>query len=239
MKDVFVADAHLEKPEDLNYRLFLRFLEDLRGDARTLFLLGDIFEFWVGYQHVAFSSYVPVLEALRALRESGTEIVYVEGNHDFHMGPWFVETLGCRVLPDGGVIHFDNRKIFIAHGDLANPRDTGYRFLRSLLRSVPLRLLFKIFPPDWTWAIAHWSSDRSRNFHSAKQKRWDTHSVVREYAEQFFAEGCDTVIMGHFHDPWVREKDGRTIIALGDWIKQFSYAVYEDDIFSLRSYESR
>src|SRR6056297_1490602 len=100
MKDVFVADAHLADPASENYRCFLDFLNSLRGETRTLFLLGDIFEFWIGYRHIVFSPYVPVLDALRRLKEAGTEIVYVEGNHDFHVGPYFEKVLEARIFPD-------------------------------------------------------------------------------------------------------------------------------------------
>jgi UDP-2,3-diacylglucosamine hydrolase len=71
MRDVFIADAHLLDPADENYRRLLAFLDGLRGETRTLYLLGDIFEFWVGYRHVVFAPYVPLLEALRRLREGG------------------------------------------------------------------------------------------------------------------------------------------------------------------------
>ena len=104
MRDLFIADAHLLAPQDANYRRLLEFLRAQRGRTRTLVLLGDIFEFWIGYRYCVFSAYVPLLEALRELREAGARIVYVEGNHDFHLGPYFAETLGCDILPDGGVI---------------------------------------------------------------------------------------------------------------------------------------
>ncbi len=102
MRDIFLADAHLLDPSDANYRRLLAFLDRQRGSVGTLYLLGDIFEFWVGYHHTVFAPYVPLLEALRRLREAGARIVYVEGNHDFHLGPYIEETLGCTVLPDGG-----------------------------------------------------------------------------------------------------------------------------------------
>ena len=78
MKDIFLADAHLRRPGDTNYQKLLEFIGSLEGNTRTLYLLGDIFEFWVGYRHVVFTAYLPLLEALRRLRKTGTEIVFIE-----------------------------------------------------------------------------------------------------------------------------------------------------------------
>lgn len=236
MRDVFIADAHLINPTDENYRRLLNFLDELRGKTRTLYLLGDVFEFWVGYRHVVFSSYVPLLEALRRLRETGTAIVCVEGNHDFHLGPYFEDVLGCRVMPDGGVVDIDGRRVYLGHGDLANPDDRGYRLLRGVLRSRPLRWLMRVVPPDWTWRIAHWASDQSRRGHAVKKTRWLPETMLMNHAKQHFASGCAAVVTGHFHLPLLKESNGGTLVALGDWIDQFSYAICENGRFELRTF---
>jgi UDP-2,3-diacylglucosamine hydrolase len=233
MRDIFIADAHLVDPEDPNYRRLLSFFEEQKGQIRTLFLLGDIFEFWMGYRHTVFAPYVPLLEALRRLRESGTEIVYVEGNHDFHMGPYFEDVLGCRILPDGGPIDLDGRKIFIGHGDLVNPGDRGYKILRRFLRSRTLRRLKNLIPPDWAWAIARWAGRRSRGSSSERRAPVD---MLMAHARELFAEGYCAVVTGHFHDPSLTETESGTVVALGDWIERYSYAVFENGRFELRSY---
>jgi UDP-2,3-diacylglucosamine hydrolase len=236
MRDVFIADAHLLDPADENYRRLLAFFDELRGETRTLYLLGDVFEFWVGYRHVVFTPYVPLLEALRRLREEGTEIVCVEGNHDFHLGHYFEEVLGCRVLPDGGQVEIDGRQVFIGHGDLVNPLDRSYRLLRRTLRSRPLRWLMQVVHPDWTWGIARWAGRQSRKGHSTTEMRWRPEALLTAHAERRFGEGCEVVVTGHFHIPLLRQTDGRTLIALGDWIDQYSYAVCEGGRFELRTY---
>lgn len=236
MRDLFLADAHLHHPDDANYRILQDFLESQRGRIRTLFLLGDMFEFWVGYRHVVFSPYVPMLETLRRLREAGTRIVCVEGNHDFHLGSYFAETLGCRILPDGGDVDLDGKRVFIAHGDLVNPDDRGYRLLRRTLRSAPMRLLMSLAPPDLTWRIAHRASRESRKKHGANRERWVPAEIVRAHARHRFAEGYEAVVTGHFHAPLLEQKPEGTIVALGDWITQYSYALWENGAFSLHSY---
>jgi UDP-2,3-diacylglucosamine hydrolase len=236
MRDVFLADAHLLRPSDANYQRLLQFLEEQRGEIRTLYLLGDIFEFWVGYRHVVFAPYVPVLESLRRLREAGTEIVYVEGNHDFHMGNYFRDTLGCRVLPDGGAIELGGRRVYLGHGDLANPRDRGYRLLRRLLRGPLLRYMIRLLPPDWTWGIAQWAGRRSRRGNPDRQRRWNPEDILRQHASLRFEEGHQVVITGHFHHPLLRVNSQGTLLALGDWIEQYSFATFENGAFRLDSY---
>ncbi|BCA79437.1 UDP-2,3-diacylglucosamine diphosphatase [Desulfuromonas sp. AOP6] len=236
MKDIFLADAHLLNPADSNYQRLLHFLESEGAGIRTLYLLGDIFEFWVGYRSVVFSPYVPLLEALRRLRGQGVEIVYVEGNHDFNLGPYFRNELSCHILPDGGSITIDGIKVYIGHGDLVNQEDKGYRLLRRFLRSRFLTFLMAIVPPDLTWAISRWGSRRSKERRGGKQGHHLPEQALRRHANHLFVEGHQAVITGHFHTPLFDSSAEGTLIALGDWITQYSYAVYEDGAFSLRTF---
>ncbi|NLC69971.1 MAG: UDP-2,3-diacylglucosamine diphosphatase [Desulfuromonadaceae bacterium] len=236
MKRYFLADAHLKDPRDLNYRHLLGFLRSLEEEPCELFLLGDIFEFWMGYRHTLFAVYVPLLEQLRRLREQGTEIVFVEGNHDFRMGPYFTKTLGCTVFPREGLLERDGRRIHISHGDLVDEEDFPYRLLRAFLRCAPFYAAFSVFPPDWAWEIARWAGRRSRKKRAAREKRWDPENLLRRHARRRFAQGADLVITGHFHFPWLEESEEETILALGDWISQFSYAILDEGKITLTSY---
>lgn len=236
MKDIFLADAHLLDPADENYRRLLAFLERMQGEIGTLFLLGDIFEFWIGYQHSVFAAYVPFLEALRRLRQDGTRIVYVEGNHDFHLGPYFEKTLSCRVLPDGGRVDLGSRPVFIAHGDQVDADDRGYRFLRALLRSRPLRSLAALLPPDLVWEIARWSGRQSKKRHPSQNKSRLPKDLLTQHARRHLGDGCSAVVTAHFHCPWIERSAEGTIVSLGDWIDQYSYAVHEDGHFRLETY---
>jgi len=236
MKDLFLADAHLLDPEDANYQRLLGFLRNQLGEVRTLVLLGDIFEFWVGYRHVVFSRYLPLLEMLRQLRETGTEIVYVEGNHDFHLGSYVRDTLGCRVLPDGGEIELDGVRFHLAHGDMVNPADRGYRRLRAFFRSGFLQFLIRVVPPDLTWAIGRALGRHSEKSHDRK-RAFDPEPLLGAYAEKQLAGTADYVVTGHFHTPLRKQLAGGHLVALGDWITQDSYAVWQDGRLTLHQSE--
>lgn len=238
MRAVFLADAHLRQPSDDNYRALLAFLAEQEGQTDLLALLGDICEFLVGYPDSVFPAYAPLFEALTRLQRSGTQLVYVEGNHDFHLEPSFRQRLPCRVLPDGGILDLDGQKILVVHGDLANPADRGYRLLRATLRSLPVRLLIRLLPAAWTWAIAERMSRASKQTRNNKSRRWPARDILIPYAQAKLADGCQAVVTGHFHQPLHEQLASGELIALGDWITQYSYAVWEDGAFRLESYRS-
>ncbi len=232
MKAIFLADAHLLQPEADNYRRLLSFLKNQRGSITHLILLGDIFEFWLGYRHAVFAAYVPLLEELRRQRQAGTELVFVEGNHDFHLGPYFSETLACRIFPDHGTLELDGRRIYIAHGDLVNKTDRGYRLLRRVLRSRLSRRLLPLAPVDWAWTVSRWGSRQSS---SRKDESYRLpEELLVGFARERFAEGHDVVVLGHHHLPLIKRIDDKLLLCLGDWIEQDSYGLLEKGVFSLQ-----
>jgi UDP-2,3-diacylglucosamine hydrolase len=233
MRAVFIADAHLRHPTDKNYQKLVDFLDDQIGRLDGLFLLGDIFEFWIGYRHVVFSSYLPVLEKLHALHASGCRIFYVEGNHDFNLGPFFAETLDCRIITEEAVIDWDGRKIWLCHGDLINRELKGYRLLRAFWRSLPVRVLAALLPPDAIWKFGTWLSDRSGKYKQTCPG-FDPLPLVRPYAEEKLKQS-DAFICGHFHHPALLEDSSGSLLILGDFIDQFSYAELCDGQFSLKT----
>src|SRR6266540_2605532 len=224
MRKVFIADAHLRNPGEANYLKLLDFLQQLQGNTETLFVLGDLFEFWIGYRHVPFAHYQPVLERLRQLVESGTELVYFEGNHDFHMGPFFKETLKARVYKGPTILTLDGKKIYLCHGDQINRRDRGYLLLRFLLHNSVTAAMVPMVPARLVSSIAERMGRLSRQGHELHRVKWDYSSIVREFAAARFSEGCDAVITGHFHLPLLeRSAEGGLLLSLGDWITHFSY----------------
>jgi len=233
MKAIFLADAHLRHPADRNYQKLLNFLDQQR-DLDGLFLLGDIFEFWLGYRHVVFTAYLPLLEKLHQLQARGTKIFFVEGNHDFHLGPYFTENLASTVIPDQQLITWDGRQLLLCHGDLLNP-NPNYQRLRSFWRSRLVRLLAKIIHPDPVWALGLWLSDFSRK-KQPKSRQWDPAPLLIPFAEKAFSAGAELVICGHFHQPFAQQSGKQQIIAVGDWIQQFSYAEMIDGNLCLKSY---
>ncbi len=240
MRKVFIADAHLKCETDENYRLLLDFLKELHGNTDTLFILGDLFEFWIGYPEVPFTHYLPVLEALRHLRTEGVEIYYFEGNHDFHMGPFFTEVLKARVYSESATFDLDGKKIHLCHGDQINRADYGHRLLRFLLHNRLTRAIIPLVPPSAASFIAERMARESRGNHQARRVRWDYAAIARDFAAERFKEGYDAVVVGHFHLPLCEQttmNGVRTLLSLGDWITHFSYGEWENGKFALKQYK--
>ena len=239
MRKIFIADAHLQQPGDENYRRLLCFLGELEGNLETLFILGDFFEFWIGYPTARFPQYLPVLDGLRRLTERGTRLVYFEGNHDFHLGPYFRETLQAEIHPGPAVLSLDGRRLYLCHGDQMDRQDYGYRLLRWVLHSAFTRALTAVVPPAAAGGIADWLSRTSRGKCQDPRHAEDRLRVPRAFAAERFAIGDDVVVTGHFHAPLLERPPqfpGKTLVCLGDWISQFSYAEWQDGDVALRTY---
>lgn len=233
---IFLADAHLRHPDDQNYRKMIAFLRHLQGKASHLYILGDLFRFWTGYRYTVYTPYVPLLNALYDLVASGTRISYIEGNHDFHVGPYFTDILGANVYPDTATISLDGRKLHLCHGDRINPADYGYRALRWLFRNRGTRILKRMVPADTVWGISVWLNRGSDRRHHGERRPFPE-KMVTAYADQQFLTGADTVICGHFHTPYHQKVTGGSeIICLGDWIQDFSYLKYAGGTFELKTW---
>jgi UDP-2,3-diacylglucosamine hydrolase len=239
MRKVFIADAHLRNRGDENYRKLLDFLAGLQGNTDTLFILGDLFEFWIGYRQVPFTHYLPVLEQLRQLVSSGTELVYFEGNHDFHMGPFFKETLKAQVYRGPATFSLDGKTVYLCHGDQINRNDIGYLLLRFLLHNALTGAMVPVVPVKLVTAIADRMGRMSRHGHPQRRLKWDYVTILRDFAAARFSEGYDAVITGHFHTPLLEKSSNgerRTLLSLGDWITHFSYGEWMDGELSLKMF---
>lgn len=240
MRTIFIADAHLQHESDPCFRAMLRFLDELRGNTETLYIMGDFFEFWLGYPEVPFTQYLSVLEALRSLRQSGTTIFYFEGNHDFHMGPFFTETLGAKVFPGPATLDIAGKLTYLCHGDQANPSDIPYRLLRLVFHSSFTRWLTHVVPPWVACAIAERMGRKGREHLHLKGENPVFRKILEKHAADQFAKGHDQVIAGHFHIPFTASFPGtpvKKLVSLGAWAAGLHYAELVGDEILLKNYD--
>ena len=225
MRTIFLADAHLTAPTEHNYRLLLQFLRDLEGETETLYLMGDLFDFWLGFPSNPFRQYDDVLVALQALVRSGCRLVYFEGNHDFHLGPVFRQHLCADVHCGPAVMTVQGRKLFLCHGDQILRADYSYRFLRLLLHNPLTAAAVRYASPSLAQYIRASLQRNSRSRYLMRSRRWDYPAVLRTFARTAQEQGCDGLVTGHFHLALCQELDNPpfTVLSLGDWIDQFTY----------------
>ncbi len=239
MKIVFIADSHLKGLGDPNQEALCTFLDGL-FKIDKLVILGDFFDMWVGLNDVVYEQYKPVLKSLFALTESGVELIYIEGNHDFHMGPYFTETLKAKVYDESCGLMLDDKRIYMAHGDTIN-MTTGYRLLRATLRGPILKLARAIIPPPMAWNIGKAMSHGSRSYGEGNEKTAIiTEKAHKIFAKKMLADGFDGVILGHSHAAGVHknllEGSPGFYANPGGWMNDHTFLVYEDGEFSVKNF---
>ena len=240
MRTLFIADAHLTLPGDHNYRQMLRFLHGLEGTTETLFIMGDLMDFWVGFPSQPFRHFNPLLDALDALKRSGCRLVYFEGNHDFHLGHVFRDRLQAEIHTGPAFVTVQGRTIYLCHGDQINRRDRGYRLLRLFLHNRLTGSVVAHFPPALALGIKKRLQHVSKASYQGKSARWDYRAIIRDFAETVRKRGCAGMVTGHFHLAFREELPGEpfTILSLGDWIKHFTYGELLDGTLHLRHYDT-
>lgn len=239
-KMVFLSDAHVDGRDDTALRDLMSFLRGLKGKISALFIGGDLFDFWIGDNSACVREYGPFLELLKGLRDTGTEILYVEGNHDFFLKSYFSDVLGARVFPRECTEVIDGHRVYIAHGDIAD-NGYGYRFFKFLVHNRLILFLSGVLPPMFVWRIARAFSRRSRK--NRKEEHPSLASALRRFAEEKFTEGYDVVVLGHLHHAGIAgmKRNGRKhlYVTLGDWMFHSSYLEYDKGTFTLKTWKPK
>jgi UDP-2,3-diacylglucosamine hydrolase len=239
---IFLSDAHFNGENRDNQERLIRFLEVERGNLATLVFLGDLFEFWFGFEGHVYEEYLPILQQLKSLSRGGVRIKYIEGNHDFCLGSYFEEDLGVEVYTDEMEELLGDKRVYIAHGDRVNPRDYGYPLFRRILKNQLSYEVIRWGGPVLSMRIAKWLSAKSRR--RSRELVPNDIPLFKEFAMKKFREGIDVVILGHSHYPEeiVERIDGkeRVYFNVGDWMSFFSYLRYKPETgFELCSYENQ
>lgn len=237
MRTIFLADAHLHDPADRNYQLLLRFLEELQGRVDVLCVLGDLFDFRVGLPALNFPEQEPVVEALSRLSRTGTRLIYLEGNHDFHLGAAFARRIGAELYTRPVAVEIQTMRLLLCHGDLANPADWRYRLLYLILHNRGAALVGRLLPAPLVQGLRRRLQRTSRARYTQNRIRWTTREIISAYGESVRQQGYDAAVLGHFHQPLLEQQHQFTLLALGDWIGQFSYGELQDGVFSLSTYQ--
>ncbi len=238
MRAIFLSDVHLRSRKDERYCILLSFLNEIKGKCEHLVLVGDFFDFWFSSSKRIYPEYVPVIDRLIDLKQSGTTIHLCEGNHDFYMNAYFGGTLGMKVFEDAAELALDGKRLFVAHGDLVDRQNTRYLFLRRILRSRPFYHFQRLIPAALRWWLASLSSDVSKGFNEEASDKMV--QKMERFATDQFRAGYDAVILGHCHKPVLKKvvvnQSEKVFVSLGDWVAHFSYLNYEDGTPSLKFY---
>lgn len=221
---LFVSDLHLDGSRPHITELFLRFLAGEARDAEALYLLGDVFEAWVGDDDPGEPG-ASVCAALKALAESGLPVFLMRGNRDFLYGQAMADRCGARLLPDPCVMDLHGTPTLLMHGDLLCTDDTAYQAFRRQVRDPAWQDRFLAQPLAARQAFAAQARAASRE-HQQGVSEAITDVAPAEVLDVMTRYGVRQLVHGHTHRPAVHalEVDGRaaTRVVLGDWYEQGS-----------------
>ncbi len=236
MSRLFVSDVHLDAGAPEAVEQFLEFLRTHAANAEALYILGDLFETWVGDDETEVQKSA-VCQGLRATTAAGVACFILHGNRDFLLGRGFCDRTGCRLLPDPVIAEFDGERVLLTHGDGLCTDDHPYQELRSIVRTAPWQRRFLALPLADRELLANQARAGSRQ-HTSRTipKIMDVNPEA--VASAYRVTGVRRIIHGHTHRPGIHDTtiDGARAqrIVLGAWYEQGSYLVYENERYELR-----
>ena len=238
MSTFFISDLHLSEQRPNIVALFLKFLGSEAKEAEALYILGDLFEYWIGDEVGSLPQVKPVLDALRSLTDSGVPVYIMHGNRDFLLGKQFASATGCQLINDPVVIKLNGKNVLLMHGDTLCTDDTDYIKFRSFVRNPVWQADFLSKSIDERIAIANNYREMSKTAMNEKPAEiMDTNQEA--VADTMSKHGVQTLIHGHTHRPNKHEFElaGNQVtrFVLGDWYEQGSMLVCNEQGCSLEN----
>lgn len=211
----------------------------IREDAGTLYLLGDLFDFWFEYKKVVPKGFVRLLGLLAELKDEGMDIQFFTGNHDLWMFGYFEDELGIPVHKKPiEAVHY-GKQFLIGHGDGLGPGDHGYKFLKKFFTNRLCQWAFRQLHPDLSFRLAQsWSRHSRASQGQTEEFKGKEDEWLYQYClEQSKLRKIDFFIFGHRHLPLNIELPNQSkYFNLGDWINHYSYAKFDGQKMELLYY---
>jgi len=225
MTTLFISDLHLCKQRPVITELFIDFLEHEARDAEALYILGDLFEYWIGDEAIDQPEYRPVIAKLSELTRQGTPVYVMHGNRDFLIGEKFVEATGCQLLGDFVVINLVDDDVLLMHGDTLGIDDKEYLKVREMVRSPEWQQDFLTRPVEEREQMSQRFREDSKAA-TASKKAEIMDSNQNEVERVMQQHKVLHLIHGHTHRPDIHNflLNGQAAerIVLGDWYEQGS-----------------
>lgn len=244
-KIYFASDFHLGAP---NYekslereKLIVRWLDEIKHDAKEIFLVGDLFDFWFEYKHAIPKGFVRLQGKIAELTDSGIPITIFTGNHDMWIFDYIPKELGVKLYRGNITREFNGKKFLIGHGDGLGPGDHGYKFIKKVFANKLCQWAFERLHPNFGLGIGNYWSRKSRKVNAdndevflGEENEWLA-IYCREYLQK---EHIDYFVFGHRHLPLeIKLNENSTYFNLGEWINYNSYAVFDGEKLELKNYK--
>ncbi len=227
MRCLFVSDAHYPKSSTI-----VDFLISIVKQYDTVYILGDLFEFYYGYEKI-YPHHRPLIEALGLVAQY-SRVVLFEGNHEYRLKN-IKRFLPVEVIDDYTIETIDSKRVYLAHGDAIDKNDKFYMLFRSFLKNdITLEFINRCVPPKILLKLAGFASDFSKSKLKNKPYR-GTYRALEEFAKKQLNE-VDVVILAHTHKSVFKNLENGLYINTGDFFEQFSYVVYENGEFCMKKF---
>lgn len=239
MADIHLGAKYIDNPRGHEQRV-VDFLRSIKDDAKTLYLLGDVIDYWFEYKKVVPRGYVRFFGALAELADAGVKIVWFLGNHDIWLFDYLKNEIGLTVVDGYQVTTIGDKRFFLSHGDGVGRIRPGFRVIRTLFRNRFCQWLFSGIHPRWTVGFAHGWSAHSRGKGSPAHFRGEDEPQI-EFARQFLDQNpdIDFFVFGHRHIARDYPLNDRSrVVMLGDCFEQFTYATFDGNNLKLSSFAS-
>lgn len=238
-KTLFISDLHLapERPEII--QLFIDFMNNQAASAESLYILGDLVEYWLGDDDPA-EGLNEVFSCMKQHADAGLKIYLMHGNRDFLMGEQLAQRAGCQLIHEPYIAEFDNTRVLLLHGDILCTDDLRYQELRVMLRNPAWQQDFLSKPLAEREQMAQALRQQSKE--ETQSKAADIMDVNAEAVSQAFEDSeVKLMIHGHTHRPAIHmlEVNGQPAkrIVLGDWYREGSVLEFDGpETFKLRSF---
>lgn len=248
----FLSDFHLGVPTLVQSRererRIVDFLQRIAVEAREIFLLGDIFDFWFEYKRVVPKGFTRLLGTLSMLTDRGIPVYYFRGNHDMWLLDYLHSECGVHIIRERYLrLERNGKIILLGHGDGLGPKEYGYKFLRYIFEHKLLNYLFRsLIHPDLALRLGLYFSRKSYQKQRRKYNSKQVFGPMNDETLWLFCENylrhnepVDFFIFGHRHCPLILDMNERTRFCnTGDWLKHYSYLVFDGKNIQLRHYKT-
>ena len=244
-KIYFASDQHLGAPtKEKSFpreQKFIRWLDEVKQDAEAIFLLGDLFDFWFEYKTVVPKGFVRVLGKLAEIKDSGIPIYFFVGNHDLWMNDYFETELNIQVYHEPKEFIFNNKTFLIGHGDGLGPGDKGYKRMKKVFTNSFSKWLYRWLHPDIGVRLAQYFSVKNKLISGDEDVTFlgeDQEWLVQYAKKKLQEKHYDYFLFGHRHLPMeIKIGEASKYINTGDWITHFTYAVFDSQELSLKTFK--
>lgn len=241
-KIYFLSDFHLGAPNPevslAREKKIVSFLDEIMHDASVIFIVGDMFDFWYEYRKVVPKGHVRLLGKLAQITDAGIPVHFFVGNHDMWMKDYLEKEINIKTHFGPHEFEFNSRRFFVAHGDGLGPGDRGYKMLKKVFRNPVAQWMFGVMPPYMGMGLANYFSKKSREATGKHEELFlgeENEWLISFSKEVLKQQHYDYLIFGHRHLPIDFSINGSRYINLGDWIRYFTYAVFDGQHLTLQS----